>query len=75
VGYFVRMGLPDLVCPKGRNADRLTVERHELDFESLAFAMHKHDGADVSGRKLVLRQITHENDFSKFLNHGDVTQW
>ena len=71
VGDFVRVGLPDLVCPKRGNCDRLALERHELDFESPAFAMHEHDGADVSGRKLVLRQIAHENDFSKFLNHGD----
>ncbi len=75
MGDFVRVGLPDFVCPKRGNADRLAVERHELDFASPAFAMHEHDGADVSGRKLVLRQITHENGFSTFLNQGDVTQW
>ena len=68
---FVCVGLPDLVCSKGGNADRLAVERHELDFVSPAFAVHEHDSADVSGSKLVFRQIAHENDFSKFLNHGD----
>ena len=30
-----------------------------------------HDGADVSGRKLLLRQITREHDFAKFTNHFD----
>jgi hypothetical protein len=31
--------------------------------------MHEHDSADVSGRKLLLRQITREHDFVKFADH------
>jgi hypothetical protein len=70
VGDFIRVGLPDLVCPERGNADRLSIERHELDFVSPAFAMHEHDSANVSGRKLLLRQITREHDFVKFANHS-----
>ena len=70
MGDFVRVGLPDLVCPKCGNADRLAIERHELDFVTPSFAMHEHDGTDVSGRKLVLRQIARKHDFITFLNHG-----
>jgi hypothetical protein len=71
VGDFVCVGLPDLVCPERGNRDRLAIQRHELDFESLAFAMHQHDSADVSGRKFVLRQIAREHHFVKFENHFD----
>lgn len=32
----VPIGLPDLVCPERGNADRLAIERHELNFVSPA---------------------------------------
>ena len=71
VGDFVRVGLPDLVCPKRGNGDRLAIQCHELDFVSSSFAMNEHDGADVSVRKFLLRQITREHDSVKFTNHFD----
>ena len=61
--------LPDLVYPKGGNRDSLAIQRHELDFVPPSFAMHEHDGADVSGRKLLLRQITREHDFVTFADY------
>ena len=66
VGDFVRVGLPDLVRPKRGNGDRLAIQCHELDFVASSFPMHEHDSADVSGRKLLLPQITREHDLVRF---------
>ena len=70
MGDFIRVGLPNLICPKRGNRNRLPVQRHELDFASPAFAMYEHDSADVSGRELLLRQIEREHDFVTFANHS-----
>jgi len=53
---------PDLSVLERHHDDGFSVERHELDLEGLARAMHMNHGAHVPGRELVSRQVGRQHN-------------
>ena len=62
MGDFIRVGLPNLICPKRGNRNRLPVQRHELDFVSFATAMDVHNGADIAGFQAISRKTSGQDN-------------
>jgi len=73
MGDFVVFHGPHLLGPQCCHCNRFAVERHELDFVSLALVMHEHDRPDVAGSEAVVGEIARQHDFIKFIDHVRVT--
>jgi len=57
MGDFVVLHGPHLLGSQRCHGNRFAIERHELDFVSLALVMHQHDRPDVAGCEAVIGEI------------------
>jgi hypothetical protein len=69
VGDLVVLRGAHLLGPQCCHCNRFAVERHELDFVSLALVMHQHDRPDVAGCETVFREIARQHRYVEFIDH------